>query len=617
MKANDYEVLGRLGKGSYGVVYKVRHKGMISVILVSNDVLVMKQINIDQMEPLQKQEVLNEAKILQSLDSPYIVGYHDSFIEDEKLCIVMEYCEKGDLGQLLKARNKHYIEENVILKYFIEVCLALYYLHGKKTLHRDVKTMNMFLTKDFHIKLGDLGVAKVLNQTSSFAHTIVGTPYYLSPEVCQELPYTYKSDIWALGCALYEMCALKHPFEAKNQIALVMKIVKSTYDPLPAIYSKELNEIVSKCLQKNYKKRPSVNDILALPFIQQKAKIIKVEVPERSALLGRAEVKITDIPRKDAKNILLNEMNSKTHSESPAHKKSNKVQLNVQKKPIKSESQIEVKKTDNKVQVIDKEAPRVVKQMITTPNFAQVKKTPVMKKSHYAASIIDQGRKKPPRVRNGAPIGLARKAREVARPLPKKPPSKKLIVNNANNVKEETKLEDPDLFMRNIMGEDYTSIMNSNASHSMTEHSIGSIFREMIPSEEEKTLLASVDYKIEDVTIERSATEELYNDDFELSESDEEKANSSDEVDNNELNQLSEEKEFHAVEDIGKSLNYDLEEKYKEKLEVFEMHKTEVLETIDPSSIEKALKLIKDNKEMVVLHLLNRMMKRKISFRNY
>ncbi len=226
---------------------------------------VMKQINIATMTRTQREEALNEAKILHALNSPYIVGYYDSFIDSEKLCIIMEYCENGDLAQLLKARHGRLLEEDVIWKYFVEICLALLYLHNKKILHRDMKTMNVFLSKDFHVRLGDLGVAKVLNQNTNFAHTMVGTPYYLSPELCQEKPYNEKSDVWSLGCVLYEMCALKHPFESRNQAALIMKIIQGKYDPLSTTYSRDMIDIVTQCLQKDYRKRPTVHDVLSLP----------------------------------------------------------------------------------------------------------------------------------------------------------------------------------------------------------------------------------------------------------------------------------------------------------------------------------------------------------------
>jgi len=108
------------------------------------------------------------------------------------------------------------LEESRIWRFFIEMSLGLRYLHSNKILHRDIKTANMFLGKDYKIKVGDLGVAKLLSQTQNMAFTVVGTPYYLSPELCEEKPYNHKSDIWSLGCVLYELCTYRHPFDAKN-----------------------------------------------------------------------------------------------------------------------------------------------------------------------------------------------------------------------------------------------------------------------------------------------------------------------------------------------------------------------------------------------------------------
>jgi len=102
----------------------------------------------------------------------------------------------------------------------------------------------------------------MLNQTANFAHTIVGTPYYLSPELCEEKPYNHKSDIWSLGCVLYEMCTLRHPFEANNQGALILKIVRGKFDPIPSTFSKELSDMVNALLTRDYKKRPSIQEVL-------------------------------------------------------------------------------------------------------------------------------------------------------------------------------------------------------------------------------------------------------------------------------------------------------------------------------------------------------------------
>lgn len=136
--------------------------------------------------------------------------------------------------------------------------LGIQYLHANRILHRDIKTINMFLARDDKIKIGDLGVARELNQTANMAHTIVGTPYYLSPELCEEKPYNNKSDIWSLGCVLYELCTLRHPFEAANQGALALKILRGHFNPIPSTYSRSLKEMVDKLLTKDYRTRPDI-----------------------------------------------------------------------------------------------------------------------------------------------------------------------------------------------------------------------------------------------------------------------------------------------------------------------------------------------------------------------
>ena len=128
----------------------------------------------------------------------------------------------------------------------------------------------MFLTREDKIKIGDLGVARELNQTANMAHTVVGTPYYLSPELCEEKPYNNKSDIWSLGCVLYELCTLRHPFEATNQGALALKILRAQYAPIPATYSRSLKDLVDRMLTKDYRKRPDIEQILKLESMVEK-----------------------------------------------------------------------------------------------------------------------------------------------------------------------------------------------------------------------------------------------------------------------------------------------------------------------------------------------------------
>lgn len=256
----EYVLREKLGTGSYGVVYKVHKK-------TEKQYYVLKQISLFNMNKNQIEEVKNESKILASLNSNFIVKYYDSFTDSNNLNIVMEYCDGGDLSHLMNqyVKNSKIMSEDKIWKFFIQISLGLAYIHSKKILHRDLKTLNIFLTKDEKVKIGDLGVAKVLNQTN-FARTFVGTPYYLSPEICEEKPYNEKSDVWALGCILYEMATFKHPFNATNQGALILKILRGKYDPITnKDYSSDLKKMVDLLLEKNHFKRPAITEIIKNP----------------------------------------------------------------------------------------------------------------------------------------------------------------------------------------------------------------------------------------------------------------------------------------------------------------------------------------------------------------
>jgi NIMA (never in mitosis gene a)-related kinase len=188
-------------------VWKVRRKK-------DQNIYVLKEVDTTMMSTEEKRSAICEAKILSKIDSEYVCKYFDSFMDDVSINIIMEFCESGDLQQYIKRQAGKQLREETVWKFFIEMCLGLNYLHTFKILHRDIKSMNIFLAKDNQVKIGDLGVARQLTQTNAMAETVVGTPYYLSPELCEEKPYNHKSDIWSLGCVLYELCTFRYPFEA-------------------------------------------------------------------------------------------------------------------------------------------------------------------------------------------------------------------------------------------------------------------------------------------------------------------------------------------------------------------------------------------------------------------
>ena len=267
---SNYEIEKQLGKGTYGVVYKVKKRD-------DNKIYVLKQISLVGLTSSQKDEVKLEAKVLSKIKSKYVVKYYDSFEEDGKLNIIMEYCDNGDLNDFLERHKltKHLLPENLVWKIFIKITLGMADIHKLKILHRDLKSLNIFLKKDDDIRVGDLGVAKILNHTF-FAKTFIGTPYYLSPEICEDKPYNDKSDVWALGCILYELCTYQHPFTAKSQGGLILKILNDNPKPIHSYYSKDLSNLINLIFDKDFKKRPSCLDILKMKFVIDKAKALDI-----------------------------------------------------------------------------------------------------------------------------------------------------------------------------------------------------------------------------------------------------------------------------------------------------------------------------------------------------
>lgn len=226
----------------------------------------IKTINIDSMSDQEKKETLLEAKILEKLDHSNIIGFKEVFLAKKPtftLNIVTDYADGGDLNSKIKGQKGKHFSENQILDWFTQICLALKHIHDKKILHRDLKSQNIFMTENGMIKLGDFGIAKCLEYTWQKAMTVVGTPYYLSPEIVNNKPYSFKSDIWSLGVLLYEMAALKMPFDATSLPLLSLKIIKGQYTPLPSHFSKDLKNLVSMLLVVDQVRRPTINQILS------------------------------------------------------------------------------------------------------------------------------------------------------------------------------------------------------------------------------------------------------------------------------------------------------------------------------------------------------------------
>ncbi|KAG1683871.1 Serine/threonine-protein kinase Nek4 [Nymphon striatum] len=270
----EYNVLRQVGKGSYGEVWSARSKK-------DRKKYVIKKMSLKNISKRENKAAQLEVKLLASLHHPNIVSYKESFTDPgSSIFIVMGFCEGGDMYHLIHARQGVPIGENLVIEWFIQISMALQYIHERNILHRDLKTQNIFLTKSKIIKLGDFGIARVLDSTCQMATTLIGTPYYMSPEIFTNKPYNHKSDVWALGCCLYEMTSLRHPFNAKDMNSLMYKILKKKPPPMPRNYHSDLLALMKSMLSYEPDQRPSVQAILNNSFIRKNIAVFLNETKE-------------------------------------------------------------------------------------------------------------------------------------------------------------------------------------------------------------------------------------------------------------------------------------------------------------------------------------------------
>lgn len=289
---NEYDRLKILGRGSHGVASLLRRRHRhASCTRDGTELCVAKEIDLSALPSDAQREAQNEITILRSLSHVNIVKYYNTFIEDDFLYILMEFADSGDLSTVIRGRKSEgcNFQELEVLSVLLQCGRALRHIHARRIVHRDFKSENVFLASNESdgcctVKIGDFGTSKMLDHTRAMATTLIGTPSHLSPEVCDNTPYSSKADIWSLGVVFYELLTLEAPFQATNLAALVLKIVISEPKPVPIeYYSTEVRGFIKQMLEKDPARRPSAAQLLQEKVLRHVARLSSLP-----SLIGRS-----------------------------------------------------------------------------------------------------------------------------------------------------------------------------------------------------------------------------------------------------------------------------------------------------------------------------------------
>ena len=300
MSMQDFEIIKPLGKGAFASVFLVRRKE-------DNNIYALKRVTIDKLKKKEQDNSVNEVRILASINHINVIGYKEAFYEESSktLNIVMEYADDGDLNSKINQvkQLKQHFSESKIWIYAIQMLMGLKALHDKKIMHRDLKSANVFLMKNGICKLGDLNVSKVAKM--GVLRTQTGTPYYASPEVWKDGPYNYKSDLWSIGCVVYELCMLRQPFKGSNMDELYKNVLRGKYKEIDGkIYSKDLSDLIAMLLRVDPKKRPGCKEVLESDVVKRNLKWIEglgSEIAKDS--LKESDLLLNTIKFRDIKEI--------------------------------------------------------------------------------------------------------------------------------------------------------------------------------------------------------------------------------------------------------------------------------------------------------------------------
>ena len=255
---SKFKVIKKLSNSDFGAVYKILNEE-------DKNHYAIKKILLKSVEESEMNEIRNEAKILSEINSENIVKFYDSFTDKKSFNIMMEYCDGFDLRKFIEEHKKSngYIKKNIVLYISLEICNGLKEIHKNDLIHRDLKPDNLFLNADLTIKISDFGLSRKFQNIYDYVRTKVITMQYIAPELLNGQEYNNKVDVWSLGCIIYELCTLNFCFESNSMNGLLRKITNNNHGKIDTnLYGEDLQKLIDSLLNKNYKQRPSVDDII-------------------------------------------------------------------------------------------------------------------------------------------------------------------------------------------------------------------------------------------------------------------------------------------------------------------------------------------------------------------
>ena len=287
---SEFEDLGVIGRGQYSSVHKARRRSDGRLVAV-------KQVQIFDMDGASRRECVNETRILSELKHEHIIEYLDYFTHDNDLFLILEYASEGDLSAVIanNAQQQQPMSEQDVWQFTHQISSALAFMHSKRIMHRDIKPANIFICDDHTCKLGDLGLGRFISQSSAAAYSEVGTPFYMSPEAITGAGYSFASDVWSLGCLVYELSMLHSPFyqSTLNYYTLGQRIQQCQHTPLPDTYSVALRQLLASILTPTPEHRPSAEQVSAIAAVACKAFELgvkpDVQIQELPALVEETE----------------------------------------------------------------------------------------------------------------------------------------------------------------------------------------------------------------------------------------------------------------------------------------------------------------------------------------